>query len=372
MRQHVPLCAFALILSSVSVNGLATKVDRAPGMGFGGATVKKNYTPDTSPEAAALQSLLESHKRSIIDNVEIGFDKETNRRGLYATKTFGKEDAVICKVPSDLALALTDPNDVESTTTMAQRGLNFLSMYHDKRKGAWFEPYLNMLPQAVTETTPSMWEDDDIDLLEFPRLTKLSKERRDELRAAAKENGVSIADLEYATWIVTSRAFPIRLSRDDSDETEQFDDLGRVIAKVSNTNYVPVLVPLLDMANHHSAQPNAKLTLIDPEKDEAFFALTSLRPIKEGKEILIGYGSGVDSSVELLLNHGFVPSHSNPIDRYMLEKGGEDCIESLDGWTTTREEDKSLLSMLSSEDQGDTSTLEKIMSFRIRLKESYA
>ena len=119
------------------------------------------------------------------------------------------------------------------------------------------------------------------------------------------------------------------------------------------------------MANHHSDQPNAKLTLIDPEKDDAWFALEATRPIKAGKEIVIAYGSGVDSSVELLLNYGFVPQ-SKKMDEFMLKKGGDDAIESLDGWTTSLEEDEAMLSMAEDEERR-----RKILNFRRRLKESY-
>jgi hypothetical protein len=119
------------------------------------------------------------------------------------------------------------------------------------------------------------------------------------------------------------------------------------------------------MANHNSDQPNAKLTLIDPEKDDAWFALEATRPIKEGKEIVISYGSGVESSVELLMNYGFVP-HSNRIDEFMLDKAGDDAIASLDGWTTTLDEDKAMLEMAEVDD-----VLKKILNFRIRLKEAY-
>ena len=119
------------------------------------------------------------------------------------------------------------------------------------------------------------------------------------------------------------------------------------------------------MANHSSDQPNAKLTLIDPHKDDALFALEATRPIKAGKEILIAYGDGIESSVELLLNYGFVP-RSNKIDEFMLKKGGDECITSLNDWTTTLEEDQAMLAMAK-----DDATLEKILKFRIRLKESY-
>ena len=124
-----------------------------------------------------------------------------------------------------------------------------------------------------------------------------------------------------------------------------------------------------DMANHSSDQPNAKLTLIDPEKDDAWFALEATRPLKEGKEIVHSYGSGAESSVELFLNYGFIPS-SNRIDQLMLHKGGDDTIMSLDGWTTTLEEDKEIL-LATAEDDDDDATLRKILNFRIKLKEAY-
>ena len=79
---------------------------------------------------------------------------------------------------------------------------------------------------------------------------------------------------------------------------------------------------------------------------------------------MIAYGNGLESSVELFQNYGFVPS-SNKIDEMMLKKGGDDTITSLDGWTTTLEEDKTMVEMAK-----DDPVLSKILNFRIRLKES--
>ena len=124
------------------------------------------------------------------------------------------------------------------------------------------------------------------------------------------------------------------------------------------------MVPFIDIANHSSDQPNCKLTLIDPEKDDAWFALEATRPIAAGKELVIAYGNGLESSVELFQNYGFVPS-SNKIDEMMLKKGGDDTIANLDGWTTTLEEDKTMVEMAK-----DDPVLQKILKFRIRLKES--
>ena len=82
------------------------------------------------------------------------------------------------------------------------------------------------------------------------------------------------------------------------------------------------------MANHHD-QPNTKL-LIDAEKDNAFFALEATRPILIGKEItMIAYRNGLETSVELLLNYGFVPQ-ANQVDALMLKKGGKGVTSNLD------------------------------------------
>ena len=143
------------------------------------------------------------------------------------------------------------------------------------------------------------------------------------------------------------------------------DEKGQIISKTGEKKSLFVMVPFIDIANHSSDQPNCKLTLIDPEKDDAWFALEATRPIAAGKELLIAYGNGLESSVELFLNYGFVPS-DNKIDALMLKKGGDDTIVGLDGWTTTLEEDKTMVEMAK-----DDPILQKILQFRIRLKESY-
>ena len=116
------------------------------------------------------------------------------------------------------------------------------------------------------------------------------------------------------------------------------------------------------------------MTIIDPHKDNAWFGLEVLRPIKKGQEIRIAYLSGVSSSSELLLDYGFVP-HKNRMDSLMLrhirqkaEKDVEEQDFPLSAWTTTLEEDRKLLEMAKDECEEN---LQKILSFRIKLKESY-
>jgi hypothetical protein len=99
-------------------------------------------------------------------------------------------------------------------------------------------------------------------------------------------------------------------------------------------------------------------------KPTAWFAIRATRPIKQGKEITISYGaSGVETSAGLLMNYGFVPDE-NKIDALFMKKGGDDCIESLDGWKTTLEEDEAMLT-------GATGNMVNVLKLRMKLKQAY-
>lgn len=362
----------------VSVNGLAiTSRSKAAGGGGGGfgasKTAWKTYTEDDSPTTARLVDFLKQQQAEI-DQVDVGLAPATNRRGLFATSTIGK-DKIICKVPSDCALALGDPAQMGADAeTVAEAAANFLTMYWNRPEAReLWAPYLDTLPsEPGLDATPDFMSDDEIALLEFPRLVDRVRQRKQEIQAVVDKTGLSYDDVQYATWLVSSRSFPIQLSTSDTANTEADvlrDERGQVMIKAEDRKFIQVMVPLIDLANHDSDEPNAALTLIDPEKDDAWFALKALRPIKPGKEIVIAYGSGVQSSVELLSNYGFVPTR-NRIDSLMLQKGGEGVLAK-DHWTTTLEEDQSMLEMLPDDDSSETANLRKILSFRIKLKSAY-
>jgi hypothetical protein len=343
------------------------------GAGFGANKITLTHAPDTSETTDKLVAFLKSQKSKGLEDVAIGFDEITLVRGLFALKDL-KKGKPICQIPSNCALALSDPDlGGDDTPTPAHAGSNFLSMYwkNEQARTLW-APYLNTLPtrdSSQCDITPDFFSYDELELLEFPRLIRQAKERKEQISKLAAETGSDLAELQFATWLTSSRAFSISMATSDEEEKKEdvvFDDRGQVITKAGEQKTIRVMVPLIDMVNHSSDQPNAKLTLIDPEKDDAWFALEALRPIKAGKEIVIAYGSGVDSSSELFLNYGFVPQ-SNRIDEFMLKKGGDECIANLDDWTTTLEEDEAMLSMVE-----DDETLKKILTFRVKLKKSYA
>jgi hypothetical protein len=213
-----------------------------------------------------------------------------------------------------------------------------------------------------------LFHDDALELLEFPRLVERAKQRQVEIEEIyeSQQDAVSLEQLEFATWMVTTRSFPIQMQVDAPVIEE--GSTGAIISNAER-HWIRVMVPFIDIANHNS-DANAQMTLLDPEKDDAWFALKATRPIPQGREISMRYGSGLDSSVELFLNYGIVPTEENKIDALMLRKGGDDCIANLEGWSTTLAEDEAMLEMTAAD--GTSDNLRKILAFRIKMKKAYA
>jgi hypothetical protein len=187
----------------------------------------------------------------------------------------------------------------------------------------------------------------------------MARQRRQDIQNVLEKNPLmTFEQLQHATWIVSSRSFAIPISEGET----RIDDMGRPIL-TKHAKIIRVLVPFLDLVNHSSNSPNSQVHLIDPEKDNAWFALKAIRDIPAGKEILVSYGNGIQSSVEILSNYGFVP-RDNKMDRLMLEKGGNDIFTALESWSTTKEEDEIML------EQTGKGRLRTILEFRYRLKQA--
>jgi hypothetical protein len=327
------------------------------------------HDPDTSPAIASLLKFLtQQGSVGLLENgygVEVGTCKTTGRRGLYCTTSYNKGE-IVCQIPSDLALALSDPTKLTASTeevSLAKAGYNFLEMYvkNPEAKQAW-KPYLDSLPTSAAQDgeTPDFYTDEELELLEFPRIMNVAKERKQQLKDLVAASGGSMTEeeLQYATWIVSSRAIQLSLGEDSSEP--QVDDEGRPVLKnAKNSKTLGLLIPFIDLANHASNQPNACLHLIDPDKDDAWFALKATRNIAAGKELVHSYGSGIESSVELLGNYGFVPEE-NKVDAFMLNRGGDDTEVQ---WSTTLEEDELML-----KEVPDGTRLQTILQFRARIK----
>jgi SET domain len=350
-----------LCLVPILVNGLS-------GKGFGlPKTSAINTQPLYEPTCFELMAHLLSQKAEIA-GVEVGVTAD-NRRGLFATKNI-IEGKSICKIPSDLALALSDPSiakpESDPQTAMVRCGVYYLTQYANNDAWRW---YTETFPKNLPLTPDAFSDLDDIEILEFPLAVQMVQQRRRDLQAVAVETGLPLSDLQKATTLVSSRSFPIKVAQDNGDI--HLDDRGQVITKAGESNkVVRVLLPLIDMANHQSTKFNAQLVLQDAHKDEAWFVLQATRNIRQGQEITISYGAA--DSVHLLVNYGFTPDDGNPIDTYLLRKHAKDF--ALSDWSTSLQEDVEVMEMLKDEPAVDREEeiLRMILQFRIQLKKSYA
>jgi len=302
--------------------------------------------------------------------VEVGTSKITGRRGVYALRDY-KKGEILFRIPSDLVLALSDPSKGgEDVPTPAHAGLNFIRMYRDNPQASvLWAPYLDTLPtrERHFDPTPDFYDEGEVRAMELPRAVEGALERRDQVNELAEREGVSPDDLRFATYLISSRCFQISMDETGQGAKGDEDAAGKGAVK-STKKSIRVLCPYLDLVNHSSDNPNCELHLIDPEKDDAYFAIRSTRNMKANKEILISYGGGTGSSADLLLNYGFVPEE-NKFDKLMMrkagKKGGEGLIESLEEWSTTLEEDERAL------EEGVEGNMGNVLRLRAKLKRAY-
>jgi hypothetical protein len=124
-----------------------------------------------------------------------------------------------------------------------------------------------------------------------------------------------------------------------------------------------VLIPFFDMINHSSDQPNAALQLVEAKADdESFYTIITTCPIPAGTEVTISYGTSSDSSVEHLMNYGLL-EESNRYDIDMLHYGGEGCLNRMEYWSTSLEDDEREL--LTAEGNAKVA-----LAFRVRMKQA--
>jgi hypothetical protein len=324
------------------------------------AAVEKNlYTPDTSPTTQRLIDFLLEEECEGIGNaneqggIEIGFSQKTGIRGIFAKQDF-QAGEFLCAIPFPTTLVV-NAEESESFTNV-DRGLAFLNDYLDldqRSSDSKWAPYLDCLPTrdakgGLFDPTPDFFTREEILLLEFPRLVHAAEKRKEEVQRASQSLLISTEDLQFAVWLVRSRSFSILKVHQDE----------KLVTK-------SVMIPFLDMLNHSSDNPNAELQVIESKADdESFYALQATRAISADKEITFAYGTGKDSSVDLLLNYGFVPK-MNKDDAEFLQnrKEDHDCFTRADQWSTTIKEDEQQLVTAEG-------PLRKILEFRLRMKRS--
>ena len=146
--------AFAVSSSQSPKRKQVTNQGKAAG-GFGkkSDSVPITHTRDGSASTRNLLNFLLQWKSEGLgtedSGTEVGFDTTTGIRGMYATKAF-KQNEIICKIPSDVALALSDPSAASATEdvmNVAEGGLNFLQWYANNAQAkVMWTAYLDTLP----------------------------------------------------------------------------------------------------------------------------------------------------------------------------------------------------------------------------------
>jgi len=359
---------------------------KSGGGGFGGGNTAKKieYTRDTSPKLLQLLEFLITQKSLGLDPsdggaIEVGRTTGSDgRRGVFCTLPIKKKE-IICQIPSDCGLALSDPaNTEEENVSMVQAAHNFIKLYRqDPVRLQQWKSVLDMLPQSSTDDeemtlTPDYYEEEELELLEFPPLLQQIKDRQKEMQQIIDDEEKSGGDLTYdelqfATHLVSSRSVAVPIA----DATEpMLDDEGRPVMKVGEEGKIlRILIPFLDLVNHASVQnANCELHLIDPQKDDAWFALKAKRNIPAGAELSVSYGTtGFESSCDIFRDYGFVPNDHKPVDKLMLKKLHEQEPTAYPQWTTTLKEDTFML-----KEGEDLGRLGAILQLRAALKRAEA
>lgn len=319
-------------------------------------------------------------------DVQVQMDEVTRRRGLFVTAENGiAEGDYVFAIPTTSAWVVEQLEGNLETKELsdAEKGLLFWKWQQDEDFDNW-KPYKDVLPTKTEafDPTPDFWSDEQIQALELPSMVEGALSKKKSVQVAANENNdLSEDDLRFASWLVSSRAITVLQMSDDIEEDEieteemeddndddDFDDLATTCA----------MVPLLDMINHSSDSPNAYFAVLGDDGDEndtgddeesLFYSVVADRDLKQGEELLISYGSEQDSSVDLLLQYGFVPK-SNPFDVEFWEDFFEETEnEEISFWTTTLQEDEDRLSQLGNASEN---IIERtILEFRIRMKRAY-
>lgn len=316
--------------------------------------IQLSYIPDESSNIRGLLDFLNEEECEGIDETCIGLSRVSGRRGLFAKASFQSGEYILA-IPAVTAMEITvateEFNEVE-------KGLLLLKKL-TRRDGAsasdfglhnkWYR-YLQCLPTRDDhfDATCDFWTESDLTELQIPSLIHESIEKNNHIHSVAITNNVNPDELHFATWLVRSRIFTRITSMSNRN--------GGVKASMhtdedhsSNNNeqdflHQNVLIPYLDMINH-SFEGNAAISIIEGYTDEeSMYCLQAAQDIREGDEILITYGTGTETTLELFMKYGFLSSSSSS-----EEFNENDCIH-LDfsllnpKWTTTIQQDLELLS----------------------------
>ena len=192
-----------------------------------------------------------------MDLVKIGWD-DKDRRGLFALEDFAIGEYILALpfsatfILQEKYIAEDDAADVDELESEVTQALVFLRNFATKPR---WKPYVDALPRidpSSQEGTPDFWSTSALEEFPVPLLRQRSKERYAASQRWSTEYTVEVDELQWAVWIL---------------RTQGFTSLKNTHGKLRQQ---PMLLPLIDMINHHY-HPNACVEVINAEVDEESF-----------------------------------------------------------------------------------------------------
>ncbi|KAL7579977.1 hypothetical protein ACA910_004970 [Epithemia clementina (nom. ined.)] len=284
-------------------------------------------------------------------------------RGLYTTTDWNAGE-YLCALPFSAAMILQD-----TTTTTASSTMNLLDEEEEEggdsfeldaareevelailfiqqvlvQKEKQYKAYIDCLPKMMVEdssswneiTTPDFWTLDEVDQIPVPRLRELTRFRKNLVQEMAhlvppqlsttlstarnlnhgsgtsNDNAVQAELLQWATWVIRTRAFTTFRRVSQVDEIRGDSEPAAAATATASTTQLQkrcFLLPLLDLVNHANAEDaNVALEVLETpgDLDSSMFALRAIHDISTGDELTMTYGTGLETSLDLLDRYGF-------------------------------------------------------------------
>jgi SET domain len=313
----------------------------------------KKYIPDTSREVHQFVNALDSSEECEgIETTVIGFRSADRCRGLFARDSFQPGEYILA-IPFSSTLLVHETSSGEEQPSDIQLGFRFWTTFlqanefgncDEHLKDRW-STYLDCLPKQNSSQftpTPEFWTKYALDAIEVPFFIQEMKRRQQDANFTIHQHYPNVSldmhqqlynELLFAAWLVRSRGFTTVKACSLSSS-----NFGNTVARTRT-----VLIPYMDFINHepNDSFVNAEIQVVDSKTDEeSFFALACKRPIDVDEEILIQYGTGQETTLDLVSKYGF---YSTDCSNICDEPFFRDSFDGTDIWTTSIDKDEQLL-----------------------------
>jgi hypothetical protein len=281
------------------------------------------FRRDESESVQRLFDFLDEEECEGVENTAIGFDVN-GTRGLFATEDFGEGDYILA-VPLSAALLIEERFTQDSSTNSVQMDeveteiTQALTFLRSSRKEARWKRYMDTLPHVddpFFDGTPDFWSAAALHLFPVPLLRQRNRDRLKCIQTMAHQNNIPQEELQWAVWVLRTRGFTAFRHMQDQGLRQR-----------------TLLVPLVDMVNHAN-DANVFLEAVDANTyEESFIALKALQSIHSGEQITLCYGTGFETSLEILDKYGFfVKQNPNDVridwDMVEIEKLNLNLVEN--------------------------------------------